>query len=397
MADYNIVALGAPGAGKTVYLAALHHAVNSGHLADGIMIDINHSKQTELSSVYREIADPTGAWPRGTSRLEPMREFEMRFSVRRTRRPWLFGQPDHRTYSAFTIKYVDYAGEWFTEGHNQDRALVAPFDDLLSTADVLLCFVDGQRLLSLVRGRKQGGTLVEELRQAVDRCRIRGAPVVIVVTKWDLLEGRVSLPEIVGLLMDNKKTRLAELVKERGGRRRLTRGAIGGIWVVPVSAIGPNFARVESDGVVRKLGRGEPQPRNVTVPLATGLVEVARLELDRHRKETRTFGGLRWEDVVAALTAGGPTVSFDVTKLAFSVDLATGAVRLLSWPAAFAFHRMRRHTRRLRARGVNGVSSAEGAVMYIAGALCDRQRAFAADPAYRAGHLWGDGKVWELR
>jgi hypothetical protein len=392
MADYNVVALGPPGAGKTVYLAALHHAVNSGYLADGVMIDIDHSQQTELTSVYRQIADPTGAWPPGTNRFEPMREFRMRFSVRRTRRPWLFGQSESRDYSAFTIRYVDYAGEWFTEAHHQDRALVAPFDALLNTADVLLCFVDGQRLLNLVRGRK-GGTLVEELRQAVDRCRTRGAPVVIVVTKWDLLEGQVRMRDVVGVLMNDKRTRLAQLVKERGGRRRLTRGEVGGIWVVPVSAIGPNFARVGSDGVIKKIGCGEPQPRNITVPLATGLVEVARLELDRHRKETRTFGGLRPADVLSALVTA---LSFDLTRVAFSYDLVAG-VRLLAWPAAFAFYRMRRHARRLRARGVDGVSSVEGAVMYIAGALRDRQRAFAADPAYQAGHLWGDGKGWELR
>lgn len=81
-----------------------------------------------------------------------MREFIMRFSVQRTRRPLLFGQPRHMSYPAFTIKYVDYAGEFFTEPGNQDRALMDPFDELLNNAHVLLCFVDGQRLLGLMRG-----------------------------------------------------------------------------------------------------------------------------------------------------------------------------------------------------------------------------------------------------
>ena len=83
MADYNVVALGPPGSGKTVYLAALHHSITSGHLADGIEIDLDNRQEALLARIYREVADPTGVWPPGTSRSEPMREFEMRFSVQR--------------------------------------------------------------------------------------------------------------------------------------------------------------------------------------------------------------------------------------------------------------------------------------------------------------------------
>ena len=394
MADYNIVALGPPGSGKTVYLAALHHSITSGHLADGIEVGLDHTQELLLASIYREVADPAGAWPPGTSRSEPMREFEMRFSVRRTRQPLLFGQPRQLSYPAFTIKYVDYAGEWFTEGHLQDEALVRPFDELLNRADVLLCFVDGQRLLGLMRGRKQDGKLIEELGWAVNRCRALGAPVVIMVTKWDLLEGHVRLPEVATVLMNDRKTKLAGLVTERAGRRRLTGCKVGGIWVVPVSAIGPNFAWIASDGAVRKVGRGEPQPRNIAVPLTTGLIELSRLELDKYKRGARRGSGLRVEELVKSTAAA----SVDVTKLAaFSGELAASAVRLLSWPAAFAFYRMRRQARRFRARGVQGVSSAEGAVMYIAGALREQQCAFAAVPEYRFSKLWSDGSDWELQ
>ena len=161
----------------------------------------------------------------------------MQFSVKRTRLPLLFGEPRHLSYPAFTIKYVDYAGEWFTEGDNQDPTLVAPFDQRLKAAHVLLCFVDGQRLLGLMRGRKQDETVIEDLKLAVDRCQSRSdAPVVIVVTKWDLLEGHVRLRDVIGMLMNDTRSGLAELVEERGGRRRLIRRPTGGIWVVPVSA-----------------------------------------------------------------------------------------------------------------------------------------------------------------
>ena len=105
---------------------------------------------------------------------------------------------------------------------------------------------------------------------------------------------------------------LAKLVKKRSGRRRLTGRPVGGIWVVPVSAIGPDFARMASDGIVRKLGRGRPQPRNISVPLTTGLVDVSRLELDNHKKTTRKAGGFRPEDIVKDVVESCPEVDLHV-------------------------------------------------------------------------------------
>ena len=56
MAEYNVVALGPPGAGKTVYLAALRHSINSGDLPTGIKMDLDHARELEL-------ARSTGALP----------------------------------------------------------------------------------------------------------------------------------------------------------------------------------------------------------------------------------------------------------------------------------------------------------------------------------------------
>lgn len=218
-----------------------------------------------------------------------------------------------------------------------------------------------------------------------------GAPVVIVVTKWDLLEDHVRLRDAIGMLMSIEKAGLAKLVRKRGGHTVLTRRKVSGIWVVPVSAVGPNFALITPDGEIKKIGRGDPQPRNISVPLTTGLVDVSRLELDNYKKGARRAGEWRVEDIVKDVA--------DVTKLAgFSGELAAGTFRLLSWPATFAFYRTRRYARRFRARGVDGVSSAEGAVMYIARALCDRQRAFTTNPEYRVSKVWGgrDGD-WEVQ
>jgi hypothetical protein len=76
MADYNVVALGPPGAGKTVYLAALHHWIDTRGLAEGIVIGLDYAQELLLKGLYDEVANRALAWPPATRRSEPMREFE---------------------------------------------------------------------------------------------------------------------------------------------------------------------------------------------------------------------------------------------------------------------------------------------------------------------------------
>ncbi len=58
---------------------------------------------------------------------------------------------------------------------------------------------------------------------------------------------------------------------------------------------------------------------------------------------------------------------------------------------------MRRQVRRIRARGLDGVSSQEGALMYVAIAFQDKLKQFSQDPGYRASRLWSDGDRQQIR
>lgn len=398
MTDYNIVALGPPGSGKTVFLATLYNSIVSGRLAKGVRVSLSVTAASWLDEVYRQVASPRMDWPPGTDPDEPMREVDMHFFVQRLHKPFLFGAPTPRSYSAFTIKYVDYAGEWITEGHKRDPELLQKFQTLLESADMLFCFLDGQRLLRLLLDPESDTTFIEdELRPAIRFCANHDAPVIIVVTKWDLLGNRLDLHGLVRILKDRSLTELAALAETRSDRMRITGRKIGGVWLIPVSATGPDFVRITPKGKVEKVGQGTPEPRNISVPLTTGLVEISKIDFKRFRKGKPQAGGLsRVQHLIRSGVDAG--VSGDARKwAAFAGELSVDVVRWLSWPAVVAVRRTRRQVRRFEARGVDGVKNEESAFMYIAHALQVKLKGFQKSPDYDAANLWSDGEVWDIR
>lgn len=409
MTTYNVVAVGPPGSGKTVFLAALHNALASGRLARGLVPSVDLRSAAWLHSAYQQVADPSKTWPAGTDAGQPMREVVIGFAVQRTRQPFLFGKPRLVQYPAFTVTYVDYAGEWLINGHEQDPDLMAQFESRLTEAHVVLCFLDGHRLLKLLRG--SGGKAqrtLDEFRFTMQRCRgnaerRQAPPVIIVLTKWDLVEKQYTLDDVRKVL---KNSGLTELADAHGTQHRLTRRPQGGIWLVPVTATGSNFAHEASGGIVEKTGYEAPEPRNILLPLSLGIVDISEMALDQYRKANTATPG--WVGALKKLVLGGAEtvpgtldgtvidpdlrgLVFDLRKLiAFTGDLSVGAVQLLSWPARVIVQLARGQVRRIRARGLDGVSSQEGALMYVALAF-QAKRQEHTGPGYQARPLWSDG------
>ena len=411
MTAYNVVAMGPPGSGKTVFLAALYNALSSGNLASGLRVALDRESAAWLNAAYQQIADPTAMWPSGTDPSRPMREVVMSFAVQRTRRPFLIGKPRLVRYPAFSVTYIDYAGEWLTDLHRQDPELTASFKSRLEDAHVVFCFLDGHRLLRLLGGRDAAeGKLINELRYTLQQSMAgpEPIPIVVVLTKWDLLEHRYTLGDVADSLAH---LGLREMANERSYRRWLTKRPQGGIWLVPVTATGSSFVRVAAGGAVEKAGRGSPAPRNILVPLSLGIVDISDMALADYRKANAPGSG--WVSSLQRFVQGGvgtvsgtsdgtavnvAGVTFDIRKaIAFSGELSVGAVRLLSWPALMTVQLLHRRVRRVRARGLDGVSSAEGALMYVGIAIQDKLGQFSRDPGYRASVLWSDGDRHQVR
>jgi hypothetical protein len=396
---FNVVALGSPGSGKTVFLSVLYNAITSGQLADGVRIRLNLAESSWLEEVYRQVSNPDASWPEGTHPGDPMRELLLQFEVQRSRRSLFSDEVSLVSYPALTISYVDYAGELLTDAHRHSRA--PDLERRVDEAHVFLCFVDGHRLMKVLDGQRWDEIDRENIGKIISRANDRNTPTIVVVTKWDLLESRYTLEDVVDVLMRDRRIELSSLVQRRSARKLLSDRPIGGIWVVPVSAVGPEFVEVSADGErITKSGRGKVMPGNISIPLTTGLVDVARMALKEHGRPRRR-GGDRSADTAgpdtansAELRVGLDGVAVDIGGLlAFAGDTARAA----TWPAMFAMRRMRRAVRQLRARGITGVSSEEGALLYVALMLRTRLDEFMRRPEYRAARLWGDGDEWQLR
>src|SRR4051794_12496104 len=189
MDTFHIVTIGPPEAGKTVYLAAMHHALGSsdvlGHGATATIEE--HGARSQLRKLYSQICDPgEKAWPASTRSFDPMREYTFNVTVnwmqsRRARPSRLF------SYPVLRVSYVDYAGEWVPDGDLHADELLRPFLDRVERADALVGVIDGVKLLQFMEGNPKSRSFLDgELRPVVEFMEGRGKPVHFIITKWDL-------------------------------------------------------------------------------------------------------------------------------------------------------------------------------------------------------------------
>ena len=66
---FNIVMLGASGAGKTLYLASLHHKLSLLNSDFGYNINTDSQKALILNSYAAALSNPDAGWPAGTRSL----------------------------------------------------------------------------------------------------------------------------------------------------------------------------------------------------------------------------------------------------------------------------------------------------------------------------------------
>jgi GTPase SAR1 family protein len=267
MNTYSVIMLGPSGSGKTVFLASLYKKLST-QGDTGFFLQVESAeKRKRLNNLYTQIAVDE-KWPKGTTYSEVS---EWTFTCRVQTE----GLP---IYSACQFTYLDYAGGRINDEMGEEDP---EFDNQLKNADALLGLLDGQRLLALMQGEAFGRVwAVNDLPNMLNIMQeIQNKPIHFVISKWDIIEGRYTLEEIID--------RLYKIDEFRNLIRTRSRGNIP-IRLIPISAVGKDFATLQKDGSMSKNSQTLPKPFQVEVPLACVLPDMIQTKLKeimQQRKE----------------------------------------------------------------------------------------------------------------
>ena len=306
---FRVVALGPRGSGKTLLLSSMYHEMRLPG-SRGYFLAAPHHEMLQLSGWFNQVADFDQDWPQGTLAGDT-REFT--FEVR-TR------APSGRVHTVMTLGYLEYAGGVLTEPRPPGEGFQQELLGRIASADALFGIIDGFHLRQWIDGLPQGrNRLQHSLTTMVTLMLSEPRPITFVITKWDLLsdidadeDGRLQM--VRKLLMTNPDFR--ELVKVHSAHRI--------VRLIPVSAVGPAFAEISTEGRVEKLPDGEMHPTNVDAPLSAvvpDIFEQVERQVDQERLNLLI-------DDVRRQTAAGPGVALAElgSYVARAAGLAAGAL-----------------------------------------------------------------------
>ena len=256
--SFRVLALGPQGAGKTLLLASMYHSLQTPS-GRGYFLAAPYDQVIQLSSWFADAADPNRDWPFGTA-VGETREFTFDVTTRTAT----------ERHTVLRIGYLEYAGELLTDpqapGSTAQQDLIARIE----SAHALLGIIDGHRIRQVLDGDREGTwRLQQALTTMIAPMMSAFSPITFVITKWDLLsdvhpDENTRLGIVRNLLMSN--TGFRDLVRTHSDRRV--------VRLVPVSAVGANFATLDSGGMVTKLPNGKVEPTNVDVPLSAVVPDV---------------------------------------------------------------------------------------------------------------------------
>lgn len=269
MRKVSIHALGPSGSGKTVFMAALYNRllIRRPNLTFYLKTDPQASLQ--LNTLYNRIASPTEAWPEAS---QAVNEWHFRACI-----PTPTGD-----FEPLEFVYLDYPGGALTNPRAMDDPAIRSLVDRLRSANALLVLLDGQAMLSLLRGERTGRRYMEfDVISSLEIAQQSRCPVHFAITKWDLLEGQYSLGDVRFKLMEDEN--FANLINSKG------QDMPGTIRLIPVSAVGFGFAQLLPTGEMKKIG-DRPRPHQVELPLVAVLpdfFQFAYAELSARQEDVK--------------------------------------------------------------------------------------------------------------
>lgn len=255
---FRVLALGPQGAGKTLLLASMYHNLQTPS-GRSYFFTAPYDQVIVLNRWFADAADPGRDWPFGTA-VGETREFTFSVTTRTTA----------ETHPILRIGYLEYAGELLTDPQAPGSTAQRDLIEQIESAHALLGVIDGHRIRQCLDGHQEGQWRLQQALTAMIGPMMRVfSPVTFVITKWDLLsdvhpDENIRLGIVRNLLMSN--TGFRDLVRMHSARRV--------VRLVPVSAVGADFARLDADGMITKLPNGRMAPTNVDVPLSAIVPDV---------------------------------------------------------------------------------------------------------------------------
>lgn len=286
-AIFRVVAVGLSGAGKTIFLTSLFHELYLLRKDKrSYYMDANEADAKILHRQWERLVKGA-SWPRTTYAGES-KAYLFNFVVK----------GDAGAHTVLQMEYLDYPGEVFSGSDDlldDDASMVAHH---IHSAHAIFCILDGERIAQLLTGDPRGVEYMWGTLPSVISPVLRGrCPVHFLITKWDLIESleasrstEAALGQVrAALLRFHDFTDLVRSLAENQRRVRL----------IPVSAVGPDFARLdENDGMVKVAG-AHVAPMNLDVPLSVVVpdyfeqVEQQMPESDRRRIRSEWASGSR--------------------------------------------------------------------------------------------------------
>lgn len=256
---FQVVALGPRGSGKTLLLASMYHQLqtNSGR---GWFLTAPYEQVVLLNQWFTDVADPSRDWPAGTT-VGETRDFT--FAVRTM-------GASGTVHTVLHLSYLEYAGGLLTDAQAPGATGQADLLARIGAAHALIGIIDGNRIRQALDGQAVGQLHVQQsLTAMISLMMLATSPVTFIITKWDLLRD-IDVDE------DARLQRVRKFLLGNQGFRDLvqTHSAHRVVRLVPVSAIGPDFAELDQRGNVAKLPDGQLHPTNVDVPLAAVVPDV---------------------------------------------------------------------------------------------------------------------------
>ncbi len=256
--NFKILTLGTSGAGKTVFLASMFKQLFSQGNAQFNLRAENSAQRKKLNAIYTQLINEE-SWPEGTRGYS-----EWTFTCR-------VQTEDLNNYDACQFTYFDYAG-----GRLTDEELEPEFYEMIDQADAILCLLDGYKIYKWLHGKEslknklskwlsgkespEVTNFLEKDLPAILHCtQLSQAPIQFVISKWDILEDQYKLETIRDRLLSIPKFK--RVVQERSEAGSIVR-------LIPVSAVGSKFARLDSSGKMKRIPGRIPEPKQVEVPLA---------------------------------------------------------------------------------------------------------------------------------
>jgi hypothetical protein len=258
MPEFKVVVLGLQGSGKTLLLASMYHHLQTPS-GRGYFLTAPYEQVILLNTWFTDAADPGRDWPYGTA-VGETREFTFTVTTRAAT----------ETHPVLRIGYLEYAGELLTDPQAPGSTAQQDLLNRIDSAHALLGIIDGHRIRQCLDGHREGEARLQQALTAMIAPMMRVfSPVTFVITKWDLLsdlhpDENIRLGIVRNLLMSNIGFR--DLVRTHSARRV--------VRLVPVSAVGANFAAMAPNGMMTKLPNGKVSPTNVDVPLCAVVPDV---------------------------------------------------------------------------------------------------------------------------